>query len=859
MSHSLDGWEGGENVISIVPTPTNHMQSSVPENSTIDSQPEPDTAKVIQKVGISGQHVQQEQALEAVDTVRPVEDQTMQMESITIDRRGSAEQQRQRDDEGKLPFTTIGMACLYFLGTLPAGKSAPQTPSDSSKEENFYGTDFVEQKASAEPPMMDAVQRDSESRANDALRAVKRGQAKQALKDLSEKKIGFDIISTEQLNLDFLRQLYLESGLPVSAALPSKPAEKPLSQVNGGGLATALEPERNPMVGESQPDGFHVQDTSQKTQAPSAQQAEPASSVVVLPENSSPKRTPDPIKPPISKTPRKPTPTKTADQPKGRQDYIARLLAAKAGIKQDPREQGKPSEPPSDLVAKAPIQVEEIIEPVPKKQASSEIKKPETKDSKQTELIRQRLEALKNSSRVQKPPHTQSPQQVQPKAAPTLKSVSSVSGMETDQTPAIQPGVIDVARANNTASSYDSSASFFATAYQSPLGGLPGLPGLSGSPITSTQTPAQQRDSIDENLSEDGEILSEDEHYDDEAYNLRTKHQDQQTSASITPPEPPRTREASARETPPLVGSRKRPTAADFIDSPPHKVMKRPASSDPIHLVIEVSDNEDETRGPSARDPDFQDGRPSNTPQTRDDNLHDRRGLRELPPLSDFPMRNTPLGKTPRVQTPSLAQHEEEIRLIKLKIAEAESRRKSKKPSETPAAVDSVQPLPNVDSALLKAIDTKQATIKQVNEALEQQEQAVTAEKQKFEERLEVDRQNQARVTELAEQERRGAARATTLAEREARLKRKAALEAALPNLDAQIEAARTKLDNVTRQQEEIRAELQRGNEGRTALINELGELLKALEAEEIVEDLFAERTADTNMPQPPTGEYLPT
>ena len=650
----------------------------------------------------------------------------------------------------------------------------------------------------------------------DDLRRTKRGQAKQALKDLHDKNVGFHELSAEQLNLDFLRQLYLESGLAIMttpAPEPVLPNGVQVAVVGHSKLPAPLDKLRSP------------EKIQEKPPSPTKQVQSPALDIALRqPAAASKQISTPPVKSPPPKATKLP-PTEKPDPAKGRQDYIARLLAAKAGIKQDSvAEQAKASEAPAETKV-APTLEAEKTQRAAKPQVTNEVKKPDMKDAKQTELIRQRLEALKNSSKGQK--LAQSLASSDPPSAQAVSNLTQpllAEEMEIDQVPAMQPSTADITGNIDSNTRYDPSASFFAPTYHSPVGALPGLPGLPG--LSSFSVPADSSAEkpvviSDEDGSEDGEIVSEDEPP------SRPKQSDQarpQSPALVEKPPMIPIRTSWTPENPKEVTvttteSRKRPTAADFIDSPPHKLIKRPSSSDPIHLVIEVSDDDDE-HAP------HEDGRSLNPqPETSSDSLNGRRGLRELPPLSDFPARSTnAISKPPAVQSPSLAQREEEIRLMRLKIAEVEHRRKGKKASETPSASTPAI----VEAASSRLPNTKQPPTADVD----QLEKAIALAKQELQEkeRLEAQRRTQARLAAQVAEE---AAHTRATAEKKAKLDRKAALEAALPKLDAQIEAANTKLEFMKKQQDEIRAELQRGNQGRTALLSELEELLKVLEGAE--------------------------
>ena len=701
------------------------------------------------------------------------------------------------------------------------------------------------------PPVRTETQESLKHRLQ-SVRSAKREQAKQALRDLDKINVGYLEMSAEQVNIDLLKGLYLEAGLPVPDNRASGVHNMVKDRINEGrsndllpsrvqassaGISTVASPEKSKP--EARPQDNRVDSSMAQAEKPTS----PPSAANVA-NTASKGSTPQGGK--------GVTPTESTDRSQGRKDYIARLLAAKAGKKQDvapiPTKSDAPDSGPGDT--KVQEVVDEITRPASSAQSTIDTKKPEMKDAKQTELIRQRLEALKNSTKNQHP-FLQNFSVSTPLQTEQLQSIAS-------QRPQSEIGTLDLAgkerNSKNDSTTIDPSRSFFAPTNRVPSGGLPGLPGLSGFALpgissnteSSIQTPAvaEPMTQAGDYQEEDGEILSDEEQ--DQLVSsggngpIRKPEVTANAISLSTTPDSVKSAENIITTSRAPEPSRKRPMAADFIDSPPRKAIRRPTSSEPIHLVIEVSDNEDENSINGATTS-------SAVPQAlRDQNINGRRGLGELPPLSDFPPRNAESisSRTPKVMTPLLTQREEEIRDIRKRIAEAESRRKAKAVGDTTAVASVGSPAPG-EIALARTADTKQQAIKEVNEQLAEREKALALAKREIQRKLEAERQNQARISALAEKERQQATHATTSAERQARLSRKATLEAALPDLDAQINAATAKLEYMKRQQEEIQAEIQRGNAGRAALVNELNEILKALEVGNVSPESL---TADQNV-----------
>ena len=148
-------------------------------------------------------------------------------------------------------------------------------------------------------------------------------------------------------------------------------------------------------------------------------------------------------------------------------------------------------------------------------------------------------------------------------------------------------------------------------------------------------------------------------------------------------------------------GPRKRQKAVDFIDSPSSKI-KRPLGQNlDTSVIIEVS--EDETYGDTENENidieddvamDIDEGNGQNTPPKRPSNIDSgsvkQKAIRDLPPLSDFPSKkratpNIAAIPTPTIHTPSrgkepqiLKTKEKEIELMNRRIAELEQRIKAK-------------------------------------------------------------------------------------------------------------------------------------------------------------------------------------
>ena len=323
----------------------------------------------------------------------------------------------------------------------------------------------------------------------------------------------------------------------------------------------------------------------------------------------------------------------------------------------------------------------------------------------------------------------------------------------------------------------------------------------------------------------------------------------------------------SIAETASPIISRKRAIAADFIDGPADNMKRRAGSNGHIEVVIEVSDDEglaDDDMDIESSVQDSSTGEPSRTRTSASRS----KAIRDLPPLTNFPSRptatNTAYSNSPvSVQPPGkagepkeLTETEEKIRLLKQMIAEKEERQRAKltssgapSPGPTTLRFQSIptprDPSPTRSSSGSLILEKKTRALDLVKNELEDQKTVLVAAETAVKGRLEAEETAHASVSARAEAERVEASRATTDTERQYREKRRLALEAALPELDAQIQVARSKLDDISRQRAELEAELERGSEGRKKITEELDMLLLALEVDRSLEDDLSKEALD--------------
>ena len=143
---------------------------------------------------------------------------------------------------------------------------------------------------------------------------------------------------------------------------------------------------------------------------------------------------------------------------------------------------------------------------------------------------------------------------------------------------------------------------------------------------------------------------------------------------------------------------RQRQRASDFIDSPPMRPKRTLGQRDDISVIIDVSEDEvdDESETESdAMDIDQDTDINSNPRQLQHEGMETskKRAIRDLPPLTDFPARkklsdSSAFNTPPAVETPGklkeqegLKTKEKKIELMKRRIAELEQRTKAKQTS----------------------------------------------------------------------------------------------------------------------------------------------------------------------------------
>lgn len=312
---------------------------------------------------------------------------------------------------------------------------------------------------------------------------------------------------------------------------------------------------------------------------------------------------------------------------------------------------------------------------------------------------------------------------------------------------------------------------------------------------------------------------------------------------------------------------RKRHKAADFIDSPSVRIRRSLGQAEDTSVIIEVSDGEENANSGDDMDMDIdveEDARPF-TPQQRLPKPQPESGkpksIKDQPPLRDMPTSKlvTPriLGRIPHIGlTPKKSQEPQgldvKIELMDRKIAEMQQRilaKQNASRAQTPDKLGSlgkvvgmsttthlhVKPstssteeasTPNAQADLPKSEENiNAADVVIAAQATLVAEIAAEAAKAVEQERILTEQHAWALEQARLDAERLRVAEAEKIAEEERRKLRRIEIEAGIPVLDAEMERATQKLRTLRRQIEELEVEVQKGIEGRSALLEELTEL----------------------------------
>ena len=294
-------------------------------------------------------------------------------------------------------------------------RSVPQATAPPSRAEDAYNPDKPSAgHMSRQPAAKDAPQAGTPVNEVDSVQQ-QREAAKQFIRLLNAHNIGYRALANENIDVDLLRGMYR------SMNLPSEPEPIPPPKTNG---AVAI-------------------GSQTSTTAPSV-----------------PRKTVPPVATNVTVA------QSAAPSPVDRKDYLARLQAAKLARQSGPAKVDPPQNSPPAAVASPATGIS-----TPQATTTPTRKPPVTDEQKarQTELIKQRLEALKAQSK-----QTSNNSSTAPKPVPLQNAVQQ------PRTPA--------------------SASSASSALPTPAASLPGIPGLFMNTVTGTingsSTPSRQPQAV---------------------------------------------------------------------------------------------------------------------------------------------------------------------------------------------------------------------------------------------------------------------------------------------------------------------------------------------------------------------------
>ena len=724
------------------------------------------------------------------------------------------------------------------------------------------------------------------------LLARKRQEAKQALIDLHNYGVDFNQIVNHGMDPGILRLLYAEADIPIIA--PQSESAIHSGAKNQGAV-------------------IEEQDQSKKTQSniPPQRISMPldkdldkpnihsSSTIPTYSEKVVKPNTAAPGKPTSSNILAKMSSAKTSNsKPSDRKEYIARMLAAKASKPtttatplvnskaSTAAETTTPAEPAisstaanSDL-ATANTEAQEPAQRIGKEsndilpQTLKDDVDAETKRKAQTDLARQKIEALKLQQETrkvissdlahQKPALTETTLQM-PMVAPVTVPRPPISTRQSSyfspvsqKAPFSIPGLFMTAEPSHPVKPTESGPG---ESFPPSTGETSGVPVQSPPKLIAAPVPKSRTEMVNEILT------------------------DGSTAEGIKP--------------------RKRQKAADFLDSPSTRVKGPLGQQKDSSVIIEIS--EDEFADASDADSMIVDsadgaGTVSKMSQLNSITTKKQKPFQDAPPLSEFPSRRrTPVETPPAMpvtkQAKGLKTKEMEIELMNRKIAELEQRVNAKKtisrahtPGQSSSAIvspsfnpqdvrdksstimeTSVEPRGGSSDSVfsekkaLTAVDemsaiTAEKTLQEIEKAKAEAERSLATDTAKaLDEEQHILQVSSRTVTDEEPHPREVEQHLEVLAPDADRIShnshlqeeisadlleneqsesyelprtRRMAIESGLPVLDATMEKTRQKLDSLRNEIEELEAELQKGIEGRRALLEELESLSQEPEAQ---------------------------
>ena len=726
--------------------------------------------------------------------------------------------------------------------------------------------------------------------------ASKRELAKHNLLEIHSCGFGYESLVSEGIAVSTLKDLYPEIGLevPRSSSPQSRPSPTPREETQGTSTQTiSNEPARRPVtITENNTDVNHLRSPTLSTviennginqlaKATSEQDDSTIAATVKLNMHVSPKdprnsRGPEvravaPIieQPQASGIIKKATNLIVSDKNLERKDYIARMLAAKTGKTIVANKIAQPSSTLNTLAQKEALcppdsnnhPVELVHDMNPKILLPNEKAALDAKRKAQTELARQKIEALKlrgrtNSTQaiketeVYEPVDTDPPDLLPSPELPILTQPEILVNQTSKVTTVTIRDPEHSTAASLPAVLYTPPSSLFSSLGRKPSSGIPGL-FMSQSfipqavPVRQTTPPPRLPSpvAVVPTLPEPSNQVNVDIRGTSTTSDVAEPVELPSMAANRLSNRPMTKAEVSS-------GPRKRAKASDFIDSPSYRVKRRLGSSKEPQVVIEVSDDEAEFVDTSEVDVGGNNRMPEVHMNGPIGDLGNPIPTRDLPASNEgFPKPSMAflIDTPPAIQTPGkgkeqeyLKHKEKEIVSLQKRIAEMEQKLRAKQSTsraQTPGTPRHPGVTSNIDTT---PEQTKQrfqdiSNINNSSEAASEQPEAQTRERGMLEAKLQnkVEVADQVGAAELlevddAQSEAVRTARSTEIQQRQTR---RAELEAGLPQLDAAVDKTKFELESVKQRIGTLEAEIQAGIQGRQAIVNEL-EALALLELE---------------------------
>lgn len=516
----------------------------------------------------------------------------------------------------------------------------------------------------------------NESEGTNVLLKAKLEEAKQALRDLHLQGFNFSKIVESGLNPVMLRKLYADVGIPITHDIPMRESTLTEPRVVSGHTPGLPIPAKAPAnnVDQLSVPVLQVKKNVSPTSKPS---------IITAKEERVPSAGSASIsklaKPSFTNNSGKVTGIKAGDS-KGvdRKEYIARLAAAKASVS---------SKAASTPTLESPIQV--IVPRTPPSSTTNQSHQElvidkaqdpevEAKRKAQTDLARQKMEALKRRETIQQESqtpksHEEDHQNQRSLAGP--QQPSSLTGLATVPLSSVP----------------SRQGSYFSPVTQKPPFSIPGL----FMTLDSSQSIPQPIASQAVDTARQRDIYSA---LDPEPPYSISEGSGEQSRSSITsqaPSIPSRTTITGASTAPainptPPATSRKRQKAADFIDSPSTRIKRPLGQQEDSSVIIDISED-DLSNVSDDEDLNMEQGEHLLGPCKKSTNgqigSSKQKSIGDLPPLSDLPSRKKSMVMTPPTpQTPGqtkdpkqLKSKEMEIELMRRKIAELEQRNHAKR------------------------------------------------------------------------------------------------------------------------------------------------------------------------------------